>query len=36
MRLIAALAKSPDDAVEVDRSVPFTRIVVKAAFGGNC
>lgn len=35
MRLIAALAKNADDAVEVDRSVPFTRIIVKAAFGGN-
>jgi two-component sensor histidine kinase len=36
MRLIAALAKHPSgQAVKVDRSVPFGRIVVTTGFGGH-
>ncbi len=36
MRLVAALAKGPGaDAIRVDRSVPFGRIVVTTAFGGS-
>ena len=34
MRLVAALAKTPD-AITVDRSVPFGRVVVRTAFGGS-
>ena len=35
MRLVAALAKRPSDAITVDRSVPFSRIVVRLGFGGS-
>lgn len=36
MRMVVALAKSPeDDAIQVDRSVPFGRITVRMAFGGS-
>jgi two-component sensor histidine kinase len=36
MRLVMALAKCPEgDAVRVDRSVPFGRIVVRTGFGGS-
>lgn len=36
MRLIAALAKFHDgDAVQVDRSVPFGRMIVRTTFGGS-
>ncbi len=34
MRLVAALARRPRDAIRVDHSVPFGRIVVTTAFGG--
>ena len=34
MRLVAALARRHRDAIRVDRSVPFGRIVVTTAFGG--
>lgn len=35
MRLVAALAKTPDgNAIEIDRSVPFGRIVVRITLGG--
>lgn len=36
MRLVAALARSPaSEAIRIDRSVPFGRIVVVTAFGGS-
>ena len=36
MRLVAALAKGTgSDVIRIDRSVPFSRIVVITAFGGN-
>ncbi len=36
MRMVAALARSADgDAVQIDRSVPFGRIVVTLPFGGS-
>jgi two-component sensor histidine kinase len=36
MRMVTALAKGPcGSAVQVDRSVPFGRIIVRTGFGGN-
>jgi two-component sensor histidine kinase len=36
MRLVAAIARTPDgDAIQIDRSVPFGRVVVRTPFGSS-